>query len=86
MRPRSDDELLEIRNDPEPARREHAGLREQRPDRAVLLVDQRRHQVQRLDELVIASDGERLRILPTENGPDGFFAAVLRRKVPAPTS
>jgi 16S rRNA (cytosine967-C5)-methyltransferase len=25
-------------------------------------------------------DGERLRILPTENGPDGFFAAVLRRK------
>lgn len=31
-------------------------------------------------------DGERLRILPTENGPDGFFAAVLRRKVPTPTS
>ncbi len=26
-------------------------------------------------------DGERLRILPTENGPDGFFAAVLRRKL-----
>ncbi len=25
-------------------------------------------------------DGERLRIYPTENGPDGFFAAVLRRK------
>ncbi|HMY59672.1 MAG TPA: SAM-dependent methyltransferase, partial [Pseudomonadota bacterium] len=25
-------------------------------------------------------DGERMRIYPTENGPDGFFAAVLRRK------
>lgn len=26
-------------------------------------------------------DGERLRIYPTEHGPDGFFAAVLRRKL-----
>ena len=38
------------------------GMRKQRAHRAALLVEQRRHQVHRLDELVIAPDRQRLRI------------------------
>ena len=32
----------------------------------------------------LLGDGQRLRLLPTENGPDGFFAAVLRRRADEP--
>ncbi len=40
-----------------------AGLRQQPAHRAALLLEQRRHQVHRLDELVIPADGQRLRVL-----------------------
>ena len=40
-----------------------AGLREQAAHGAALLLEQRGHQVHGLDELVIAADGERLRVL-----------------------
>ncbi len=39
-----------------------ARLQQQGPHGTALLVQQRRHQVHRLDELVTASDGERLRV------------------------
>ena len=32
----------------------------------------------------LLGDGQRLRLMPTENGPDGFFAAVLRRRAEEP--
>ncbi len=40
----------------------HIGLRQQVAHRAALLIEQRDHDVLRLDELVIAADGERLRV------------------------
>ena len=39
-----------------------AGLRQQRRGRAALLVEQRTHQVHRLDHVVVAPDGQRLRV------------------------
>ena len=39
-----------------------AGLRQQRPVRAALLVEQRGHQVRRLEHVVVAPDRQRLRV------------------------
>jgi hypothetical protein len=43
-------------------RRVDAGLREQRARAAALLVEQRGEQVHRFDDVVVAADGERLRV------------------------
>ena len=40
----------------------HAGLGQQAAHRAALLLEQRRHQMDRLDELMVAADRERLRV------------------------